>query len=101
MPGIVGVTLPGENDDFDRRKLGRYFPDQRKSLVGSVRERREAKVDEGQVREEGALAQELQTVRSPVAEGDVKVRCEGERKGFGDQWVVVDNQQARLFREIP
>ncbi len=99
MPGIVGVTLAGENDDFDRGKLGRYFPDQRKSLVRPVRKRGEAEVDEGQVREVGALAQQVKAVRSPVAEQDVKVCREGEGKGFGDQRVVVDDQQARLFRE--
>ena len=67
MAGIAVLALPGEDDNPDLRDYLEQVGDQREALVGTMCQRRQAKVDQCQFGRPPQLPQQLQTVRARVA----------------------------------
>ena len=74
--------------------------DQLKALVGRVRRRRQAEIDQGERRRAVELAQELDGAGAGLARIHLVVRAKRERKRIGDQRVVIDHQESRPRRRL-
>jgi hypothetical protein len=60
MTRVAVVALPGEDDDADLRGGLEQVGNQRKTLVRTMRHRRQAEVDQRQIRRSAQLPKQLQ-----------------------------------------
>jgi len=84
--------------DPDFRGNLEQIRDQRKTLVGTMWQRRQSEVDQCQLGRPAQLPQQLHAMRARVAAQHFKVRAQGKAQGVADQRVVIDDQQQWLFR---
>jgi hypothetical protein len=94
---VGGVVLSREDEDLHARRVREQVGDQLEALVGRMRRRRQAEVDQRERRRRGQLAQQLDRVRARVAGVDLVVGAEREGERVGDQRVVIDDQQRPVF----
>ena len=99
VTGIVFAVLAGEDDDLHVRRMRQQVADQRETLVGTVRLRRQPEIDEGQLRRLAQLPEQRQAMRTGVAGDDVEFRREGMAQGVADQRVVIDDEEQGLVRQ--
>ena len=90
------VALTGEDQDLDAGRDAQQVGDQGKAFVGLVRLRRQAEVDQGQLRRFVQLHHQTFHLRARFGGGDVEVLAQDVGERIGDQRIVIDDQQARL-----
>jgi hypothetical protein len=93
---VGGVVLTGEHEDLHAGGMREQVGDELEALVGTVRHRRQAEVDQRELGRLGQLAQQLDGVLARVAGKHLEVRAKREGEGLRDERVVVDDQQRRL-----
>jgi hypothetical protein len=96
-PRVRFLVLPGEHQDAHAGRVREQVADQLEALVGKVRDRRQAEIDERHVGAQ-ARAQPVDGRLAVFAARHVEIGGEGEREAFRDERVVVDDQQAGLLR---
>ena len=92
--GVRLLVLAGEHDDADVRRVREEVADELEALVGQVRGGRQAQVDQREVRRPRHFAQGGDGGGAVAGAGELEVRPQHEGEAFGDQRVVVDQQQS-------
>jgi hypothetical protein len=77
--------------------MGEEVADQAKTLVGRMRRRRQAEVDERQRRRRLELAQKLDRMHARLAGVHHVLGAQGEGERVGDERIVIDDEQRRLL----
>jgi hypothetical protein len=97
MTRVALVALPGEDDDADIRGGLEQVGNQRQPLVGTMRDRRQAEVDQRQRWRSSQLSQQLHAMRTRVTGNHFKERTHRKTQGVTDQCVIIDDEQQRSF----
>ena len=92
---IGGVVLPREHEDLHLRRVRQQIGDQLEALVGRMRGRRQAEVDERERRRGLQRAHQVDRRGARGARVHGVMDAEGEAQRLGDERVVVDQQQGR------
>lgn len=96
VPGVGFIVLSGQHDDLDARRDRDQFGDELETLIGAVRPRRQAEVDQSKRRRRIALPQQRLGMRPRLRGGYVEFFTEHIAQRVGDDGVVIDDQQVRF-----
>ncbi len=92
--GVRLLVLAGEDDDADVRRMREEVADELESLVRQVRGGGKAQVDEGEIRRPRHFPEGGDGGGAVAGAGELEVRPQHEGEAFGDQRVVVDQQES-------
>jgi hypothetical protein len=96
MARVGFVALSRQHQDLDAGRDAQQIGDQGKTFVGFVRLRRQAQVDQRQLRRLLQLHQQAFHLGARLGGRDLKVLAEDVGKRIGNQRIVIDDQQAGL-----
>ena len=99
VASITVVALPREDDDADVRRKLQQIRDQRKAFIGTMWQRRQSEVDEGQFRESAQLSQHLQAMWTRMTGDNLEERTHREAQGVTDQRIVVNDEEKWLVAQ--
>jgi hypothetical protein len=97
MARIAVIVLSGEDDDADRRGQLEQLGNQRETLIRTMRQGRQAEVDQGHFRQPAQLPDKLQAMRTRMAADDLEERAHRQPEAVTDQLIVIDDEQQRFF----
>ena len=90
MTRIRGVVLTGQHQNLHGRRMREQITYQGEPFVGTMRRRRKSQVDEGELGGIVPLSQQADGMATRIADEDIKIPAQRERKGLGDERVVVN-----------
>src|SRR5260221_122721 len=94
VPRVGSVVLARQHQDLHGRGMREQVADQLEALVGPVGHGGQAEIDQRELRSLVELPQQTHGMVARIAHHDLEILSEGVGESLGDQWIVVDDQEA-------